>query len=53
MKWLVAEAHVVIILRNTPFIIPYLLRFEQISRNGQKYFQTEPLPTSSDDLTIP
>jgi hypothetical protein len=32
MKWLFAEAHVVIISNNTPFIILHLIRFKQISQ---------------------
>ena len=46
MKWLFAEAHVVIISNNTPFIILHLIRFKQISQNGRKNFQGEPLATS-------
>jgi hypothetical protein len=53
MKWLFAEAHVVIISNNTPFIILHLIRFKQISQNGCKNFQGEPLATSSDDLITP
>jgi hypothetical protein len=34
MKWLLAEADVVIVSRNTPFIILHLVRFKQMSRNG-------------------
>ena len=26
MKWLLAEAHAAIVLSNTPFIIPHLIR---------------------------
>ncbi len=48
MKWLFAEAPVVIVSRNIPFIILFhLIRFKQMSRNGQKNFQAEPLATSS------
>jgi hypothetical protein len=50
MKWLFAEAHVVIVSRNTLYIILHLIRFKQVFQNGQKNFQTEPLATSSDIL---
>jgi len=52
MKSPFAEGHVAIALRDTPFIILHPIRFEQISRNEWKDFQTEPLATSSDDLII-
>jgi hypothetical protein len=53
MKWPVVEARVVIDSRSTPFIILRLIRFKQISRNGPKNFQKEPLALSSDDLIPP
>ncbi len=53
MKWLVAEAPVVIVLRNILSVILHLNRFDLISRNGQENFNTEFPTISFGDLMNP